>query len=111
MKKIILSLFIINSINCISQRYNLDYNKNSFPYDKTWSIQSKIINNQVFFEWEKAIVTSIIIKSFDNDLYFPKVDVFMISQLTLQDLVKGKYEVIFLDDCNAIMDKKEFEIK
>lgn len=110
MKILLTSLTLIISITIFSQyRYNNDYDYNKF--EKTWQISTKIVNDQVIFNWEEDIVTSIIIKSLDNEFFFPKVDAFMTSQLTLNSLTKGKYEVIFLDDCNAIMDKKEFEIK
>jgi len=111
MKILFTSLIVLISTVIFSQyRYNNDYDYNN-GIEKTWKISTKIINDQVIFNWEKDIVTSIIIKSLDGESFFPKVDAFMTSQLTLNSLNKGKYEVIFLDDCNAIMDKKEFEIK
>jgi hypothetical protein len=109
MKKILLLLILFTSFNLLSQKYNLDYNHNMNILDRTWLIDTKIIENTVIFNWEKDIVTYILIKS--NDLVFPKVDAFMTSQLTLNSLNIGKYEVIFLDDCNAILCTKEFEIK
>lgn len=109
MKKILLILTLFTSFNLLSQKYNMDYNYNSI--DRVWSIDTKIIDNTVVFNWEKDIVTYIHIKSSDNELVFPKVDAFMTSQLTLNSLNIGKYEVLFLDDCSAIMYTKEFEIK
>lgn len=112
MKNILLLLLILISFNSLSQSYNSDYNFNSKPFDRTWKVNIIILENQVIFSWEKDIITSIFIKSTDNDdMFFPKIDAFMTSQLVLNSLSKGKYKVIFLDDCNAIMDEKEFEIK
>lgn len=111
MKNILLLFLILISFNSLSQSYNLDYNFNSKPFDKTWKVNMTIIDNQIIFNWEKDIITSIFIKSTDDNLFFPKINAFMTSQLVLNSLSKGEYKVIFLDDCNAVMDEKEFEVK
>lgn len=109
MKNTLLLLLILISFNSLSQKYNMDYDRNSIG--GTWVINFKIIDNQVIFSWEKDIVTSIVIKSLDSELFFPKIDAFMESQLVLNSLSKGIYKVIFLDDCNEIMNEKKFDIK
>jgi hypothetical protein len=111
MKKLILFFSLIFSYSLHSQSYNLDHNFNSKPFDRTWEVTMNIIENQVFFNWEKDIVTSIVIKSTDDNIFFPKIDAYMTSQLTLNNLNSGNYKIIFLDDCNAIMDEKQFQIK
>lgn len=110
MKNTILFLLTLISFNSLSQKYNIDYNFNSREFDRTWKVNMTVIENQVFFNWEKDIITSIVIKSTDDN-FFPKIDAYMTSQLTLNNLNTGNYKVIFLDDCNAIMDIKEIEIK
>jgi hypothetical protein len=111
MKNILLLFTTLISFNLMSQRYNLDYDYNMKESGKTWVINTEIVGNQVIFNWEKDIVTSITIKSLDNDIFFPRIDAFMNSQLVLNSLAKGRYKLQFLDDCNAIMDIKEIEIK
>lgn len=100
------------SFNLLSQRYNMDYSFSSnILSNKVWVIDAKVIEGQIIFNWEKDIVTWITIQSIDSDFFFPKIDAYMTSQLVLNSLSKGSYKVQFLDDCNAIMDIKEFEIK
>ncbi len=111
MKTLFTTLILLTSISIYSQyKYNNDYDYNSIS-DQTWKISTTTTNQQVSFSWEKDIVSYIEIKSLDNEFYLPKIDAFMTSQLTLNQLAKGRYEVIFLDDCDAIMDIKKFEIK
>ncbi len=111
MKTLFTSLILLTSSVIYSQyKYNNDYDYNS-TIEQTWQISTTFTNQQISFSWEKDVVTSIIIKSLDNEFYLPKIDAFMTSQLTLNQLSSGRYEVIFLDDCDAIMYTKKFEIK
>lgn len=89
----------------------MDYDYNMTNYGKTWIINTKIIGEQIIFNWEKDIVTWVTIQSLEEDEFFPRIDAFMTSQLVLNNLSKGKYKIQFLDDCSAIMDIKEIEVK
>lgn len=100
MKKIIILFTLILSNTIYSQSFN-----------RSSQIKQETTTSQIIFYWDKDVVSSIVIKSLDDDFTFPKIDAFLTTQLTLNSLSSGNYEVIFLDNCSAIIDIKQFEIK
>lgn len=111
MKNIITLLFLTPSLTLFSQSWNSDYNLNQSDFDNTWSVDLKVSENEATFNWEKDVVTTIVVTSESPNPVQFEVDAFMTSELHLNSLQPGTYKVMFLDDCRAIMTKKEFTIK
>lgn len=111
MKNIITLLFLTLSLTLFSQSWNSDYNLDQSDFDNTWSVNLKVSENVATFNWEKDVVTTIVVTSESPNSVQFEVDAFMTSELHLNSLQPGTYKVMFLDDCRAIMTKKEFTIK
>jgi len=110
-KSIITLLVLTVSLTLFSQSWNIDYNLNQSDFDNTWSVNLKVSENVATFNWEKDEVSTIVVMSESVNSFQFEVDAFMTSELHLNSLQPGTYKVMFLDDCRAIMSKKEFTIK
>ena len=111
MKSIITLLVLTVSLTLFSQSWNIDYNLNQSDFDNNWSVNLKVSENVATSNWEKDEVLTIVVMSESVNSFQFEVDAFMTSELHLNSLQPGTYKVMFLDDCRAIMTKKEFTIK